>query len=175
MQLPVGVHRSQVCASNHTKKDFSSRTLVFYFPLCLTPAGRVLTSHVYKEKETTEIQMATCGMLQSYQTVLLYGKHKKKRRQVVRGQYVEGSKIRKTGRKGKKPKLGESKTWTTAWWNTLWICQIKNLREVTGNHWKCRAACDEKVKLYKVATKNVKSRMPVEDLPFVPHGFTAAG
>lgn len=70
----------------------------------------MLTSHVYKEKETTEIQMATCGMLQSYQTVLLYGKHKKKRRQVVRGQYVEGSKIRKTGRKGKKPKLGESKT-----------------------------------------------------------------
>lgn len=78
MQLPV--YRSQVCASNHTKKDFSSRTLIIYFPLCLTPAGRVLTSHVYKEKETTEIQMATCGMLQSYQTLLLYGKQKKEDR-----------------------------------------------------------------------------------------------
>lgn len=39
-----------------------------------------------------------------------YMENTKKGRQVVRGQYVEGSKIRKTGRKGKKPKLGESKT-----------------------------------------------------------------
>jgi len=37
----------------------------------------VLTSPVYKGKETTEIQMATCGMLQSYQTRLLYGKYSK--------------------------------------------------------------------------------------------------
>lgn len=59
------------------KKTWAQGLSFFYFPLCLTPARRVLTSHVYKGKKTTEIQMATCGMLQSYQALLLYGKYRK--------------------------------------------------------------------------------------------------
>lgn len=86
-------------------EDLSSRTLMFYYPLWLTPAGRAPPSRVYKGKETTEIQMATCGMLRSYQTPLLYGKYRKKDRSKEDDKWKVVNSVAGKG-KGKK-KLGE--------------------------------------------------------------------
>lgn len=180
MQLLVRVHSSQVCASTNAKEDLSSRTLIFYFPPCLTSARGVPSSHVYKGKETTEIQMATCGMLQSYQTLFLCGKYRKDDRLEEDNKWKVANSG--AGKEKDKKKLGEGgreQSMNYSWvksslnpsvqWATPWIWE-------RGYQRSLKVQDDKKVNmLLKVATKNVKSRKPVGDLQFVPHGFPATG
>lgn len=62
---------TQACASAYGKEDLSSRTLIFYSLLCPNMCPRQawwgLTSCAWKG-ERTEIPMAACGVVQSYQT-----------------------------------------------------------------------------------------------------------
>lgn len=80
MQLLVCMHSSQVCASAYAKEDLSSRTFIFLCPTAANLSKVSANFHVCKGKETTEIQMATCGMLQSYQALLLDRKYRREDR-----------------------------------------------------------------------------------------------